>query len=75
MNVFVERKCPICDSGKATEFINPDLHPKENLERAEDCWRGFYKQKIFFLIPDVNAAFYTVRSISHLIILINYIQI
>lgn len=48
MNVFVERKCPICDDPKGTEFINPDLHPKDNLERAEDCWRGFYKQKIFF---------------------------
>ena len=64
MNVFVERKCPICDSGKATEFINPDLHPKENLERQKIVGEAFISRKSFFLIPDVNAAFYTVRSIS-----------
>ena len=75
MNIFITRKCPICDDDKSRESIKPDLHPKDNLEKAGDYWRGFYKKKFFFLILDANVVFYIVRSIFHPIILINYIQV
>ena len=48
MNIFITRKCPICDDDKSRESIKPDLHPKDNLEKAGDYWRGFYKKKFFF---------------------------
>ena len=75
MNIFVERKCPICDDDKSRESIKPDLHPKDNLRKLEIIGEVFIRRNSFFLILDANVAFYIVRSIFHPIILINYIQV
>ncbi len=48
MNVFVNRNCPICDNVKGRKSIKPDLHPKDNIEKIKDYWRGFYKKRFFF---------------------------
>ena len=51
MKIFTKRDCPLCSNGLTEEAISPDISPDDNIDKIGNYWRGFYKDKLFFIRP------------------------